>query len=254
MIGFSFSASRNRFRSARLFSYFFSIVSALYWLGMCGIGLRIELLVVQAVQDAAEFIMVRVQRRFEAVRLSAILGLPRVPRRNGRDKIRVNNPAFHQVDRMGIVVVAQPVVVHEILRPVQARGAQHMLAGHALMLEVVQGEAHPRMPHAEVLIHLVKQHRHQRRLPVVAMDDIRVLVGLEHELQRRAAKKGESQHVVVLPVKTPAVEKIVLGMRFDEKALAPVHEAETDAAVDRAAVPRHPQILRRISSDPKIWL
>ena len=82
---------------------------------------------------------------------------------------------------------------------VEPGGAQDVLPGDALVLKVVQGEANPRMRHAEVLVHLVEQHRHQAGLPVVAVDDVRVLVALEHELQRRPAEEREPLVVVHCP-------------------------------------------------------
>jgi hypothetical protein len=49
---------------------------------------------------------------------------------------------------------------------------QHVFAGQALMLEVVDGVADPLPVHAGVGVLLEQQHRHQPGLPVVAMDDI----------------------------------------------------------------------------------
>ena len=41
------------------------------------------------------------------------------------------------------------------------------------------------------LVNLEQQDRHEPGLPVVAVDHVGALVGLEHELQRRLAEKGE---------------------------------------------------------------
>src|SRR6266446_842620 len=79
----------------------------------------------------------------------------------------------------------------------------------------------------------------------MAMDDFRMFVALEHELEGGPAEKRETLVVIALPVKHAAVKKIVAGMRFDEEAFTSVDEAEIGAAVDRVMVPRHPKILER---------
>src|ERR1043165_7942523 len=177
--------------------------------------------------------------------LPVILRLPRMPRRNSRDEVGIHNTALHQIDRMMVSRVAQAVVVEEIIRPVQARRAQNMFPRHSLMPEIMHGEAHPRMPHAKVLIHLVKQHRHQPRLPVVAMDDIGMLVRLEHELHGRPAEECEAQEAAVLPVVRTAVEKVVPGMRVDEITLPPVYEAKPYGGGNSAAIPWDHQVFVR---------
>ena len=73
--------------------------------------LRIKLFVVEAVEHAAVFALMRVQHRLESVTLTVVLRLPRMARRNGRDEIGIDDARLHQVDRMMIGRVAQPVVV-----------------------------------------------------------------------------------------------------------------------------------------------
>jgi hypothetical protein len=119
------------------------------------------------------------------------------------------------------------------------------LPGDALVLEVMQRVANPRMSHSRVLIHLVKQHRHQTDLPIVAVNDVRVLVALEHELQRGPAEECEPLVVIHLPVKRAAIEEVVMGMRLNEEALAAMHEAEIDTAMHGVFVPRNPQVFER---------
>ncbi len=154
-------------------------------------------------------------------------------------------PAFHQVDGGVVEIVLEAVLVKEVAVPVEAGRAQDVLPGDALMLEVVQRVTDPRMGHAQVLVHLVEQHRHQAGLPVVAVNDVRVLVALEHELQRGPAEESEPLVVIRLPVERAAVEEVLVGMRLDEEALAAVHEAEIDAAMDGVVIPRHPQVFER---------
>ena len=110
------------------------------------------------------------------------------------------------------------------------------------MLEVVDGQADPRMGEAELLIDLVQEDRQQGRLPVVAVDDVRVLAGLPQEFDRGPGKEGEALHIVVEAVDAAAVEEVVMGVRLDEEALAPMHEAEEDGAVDGPLEPGHPEV------------
>ena len=74
----------------------------------------------------------------------------------------------------------------------------------------------------------------------MAMDDLRALARLEHELERRLAEEREPFDVVPGAVQVPSVEEAVVRVRLDEEALAAVDEAEPHRAMDRPAVPRHP--------------
>ena len=162
--------------------------------------------------------------------------------RDGGDEVRIDDAALHQVDRGAVEVVLQPGGVVEVVRSAQPGGPQHVLAGHALVAEVVDGVAHPRVGHPGVLVHLVEQHRHQPGLPVVAMDDVGSPAGLVHELQGGLAEEGEPGGVVGVAVEVPAVEEVVRRVRVDEVAAPAVHEPEPHRGVHRPAVPGHPQI------------
>ncbi len=75
-----------------------------------------------------------------------------------------------------------------------------MISGDTLVPDVMEREAHPGMMHAEPGIHLIQQHRDKCRLPIVAVDDFRVFVGLEHELQGGTGEKRKPRRVIILPV------------------------------------------------------
>ena len=138
-------------------------------------------------------------------------------------------------------VVAQPVAVQEVVRLAQLRARQHLRAADALMGKVVDRVADPLVgQHLAVL--LIQQHRHQPGLPVMAVDDIRPLVGLEHELKGRLGKEAEPLGVVRVPIQQIPVEEVVRRVRLDEKALAAMHMAKPHRAADRPAMPGHPQI------------
>jgi len=74
------------------------------------------------------------------------------------------------------------------------------------------------------------------------MEDVRALAGLVQVFHRRPAEEGKAHRVVVETVKRTTVEKIVLRVGLDEKALAPVDKAEPHGAGHGRAVPRHPEI------------
>src|SRR4051812_8078770 len=114
------------------------------------------------------------------------------------------------------MIVEQPFMIHH-RRRMQADLAQDVFARQSLVAEVVQRETNARMPHPEVLINLVKQHGDQRGLPIVTMDDLRMLVGLEHELKGRSREERKARIVIAMPIKNPPVEKLLRRMRLDEK-------------------------------------
>src|SRR6266516_4220167 len=206
------------------------------------IGLRIELIIVQPVENSAVLVLMKVQCPFQSVCLSAVFGLPGMTRGDSGDEIRIDNSALHQIESTRIMVVPQAVIVHEMLGPMKAGGPENVISANPLMAEIVDRETNAGMPHAQVLINFVKQHRYQGRLPIMAMNDLRLLARLEHELEDGPAKKGESEQIIVVSVNGSAVEEVVPRMRLDEKAFAPVHEAEPDGGTDSAVVPRNPQV------------
>jgi hypothetical protein len=110
------------------------------------------------------------------------------------------------------------------------------------MGDVVEGETDSGVAHADMLVDFVKEHRNQSRLPIVAMDDVRMLVGLEHEFHCCAAEESESVDVVMMAVKNAAIEKVVVGLWVDEETFQPFHEAEINVAVNPLVVIRDPKI------------
>src|SRR5213592_3090645 len=206
------------------------------------IGLRIELIIVQPVENSAVLVVMKMQCPFQSVCLPPVFGLPGMARGDSGDEIRIDNPAFHQIESLRILVVPQAVIVEEMLGPIKAGGPENDLSANPLMAEIVHCETNAGMPHAQVLIDFVKQDRHKGRLPIVAMNNLRPLAGFEHELESGPAKKGESEQIIVVSVNGSAVEEVVARMRLDEKEFAPVHDAEPDRGGNPAVVPRDQQV------------
>src|SRR5664279_6290491 len=115
-----------------------------------------------------------------------------------------------------------------------------MFTGTSLVREVVDRQTDPLLVHPDVLVDLEEEYRHERGLPVVAMDDLGTTVCAQHELQSRLREKGKPRGVVVEPVQLTAIEEFILGVRVDEKAPPAVNEAEPHRAVDESAVPGDP--------------
>src|SRR6266516_2778043 len=203
------------------------------------IGFRIPLTIIQPVENSAVLVVMNLQCPFQSVCLPAVFGLPGMAWGDGGDEIRIDNPALHQIESLGIVVVPQAVIVEEMLGPMKAGGPENVLSANPLMAEIVDRETNAGMPHAQVLIDFVKQHRYKGRLPIVAMNDLRLLASFEHELEGGPAKKGESKQIIVVSVNGSPVEEVVARMRLDEKAFAPMNEAEPDGGADTAVVPRN---------------
>src|SRR6266516_7683432 len=78
------------------------------------IGLRIELIIVQPVENSAVLVVMKMQCPFQSVCLSAVFGLPGMTRGDSGDEIRIDNSALHQIESMRIMVVPQAVIVHEM--------------------------------------------------------------------------------------------------------------------------------------------
>src|SRR5690349_815190 len=84
----------------------------------------------------------------------------------------------------------------------------------------------------------------------MAMNDLRMFVGLEHELQRRPAKKGESFPIIMVAVKHAAVEEIAVQVRFDKETLEAIHPAEVNVAMDPVLIKGHPKIAVALGQTP----
>jgi hypothetical protein len=209
--------------------------------GDMGIDIGVPDFVIEAVEDAAKFSMVHVENSLQAHAKVAVADFVGVTRGNRGDEIGIDDAAFHQVDGTVAMVVGEAVVGHEMAR-IQTDLAQDVFAMNALVAKIVKGEADARMAHAEMLIDFVKQDGDERGLPVVAMDDVGMLVGLEHEFERCAGEESETLDVIMIAIEDAAIEKVVVGMRIDEKAFQPFHEPEVNVAMNPLVMVRDPEI------------
>jgi len=154
----------------------------------------IEDLHVDAVRDAREAVAPRAEDAREPVRVVRIVQLGGVGRRDRADPVGRDEGGLHEVRA---VVEAQRLVA-------LGGQAQHVVVelqvGLALILDIVDGEH--RFDAAEVGAELgLHEKRHQRGLPVVAVDDI----GLEADILH-GGEDGLAEIGVALPVVGEAVD------------------------------------------------
>ena len=131
--------------------------------------------------------------------------------------------------------------------PAEPGGLQYKFPRHPLVFKIMKRITDPWMGHAEVLVDIEQEDRHDPCLPVMAMDDIRVLVGLEHELKCGPAEKNKPLGVVFMPVKNAPVKKVLLGMGLYEKTFSAVDKPEEDRAVDRVVIKGDPEVIVNLS-------
>src|SRR6266404_6571551 len=209
------------------------------------VGRRVPLVIINPVQDAADLVAMHVQGVAQAIILRGIHDLPRVTRGDRRYKIGIHHTAFHHVDSGTVEIVLEPIRMKDMPVRVEAGSAQDALAANALVLEIMESVTDPRMGHAKPLKNFIKQHRHQSGLPVVAMDDVRVFVAFEHELESGTGKKSKALVIVSVTVENPPIEEVLIGMRLDEEAFAAMNEAEINAAMNGVIEPGDPKIFVR---------
>src|SRR5258706_11580041 len=80
--------------------------------------LRIPDIVIDAIEDAADFTVMDIQRVGQAEALAAIHDLPGISRRNSGHEIGINNSALHHVDCGMMARVLQTILVKKIAGPV----------------------------------------------------------------------------------------------------------------------------------------
>jgi len=202
-----------------------------------GIAFGVPHLVVETVQNPAELSLVEVQDVAEAAPLGARAHLPGVVRRDRGDEVGIDDGPLGEVECQGIRIVGQAIRGEEVLRPPEACHPQDVATDHALVGEVVDGVTNPLSIHAEPLVDLVQQDRHQGRLPIVRVDDVGPLASLVEELDGGFAEEGEALGLVGKAVEGAAIEEAIVVVRLDEEALAAMDEAEPHGAVHLAIGP-----------------
>src|SRR5262249_60835447 len=130
-------------------------------------------------------------------------------------------PALHPVHAAETAVVAKPVLIEEVTGAPQLRSPERLDSADALVAEVVDRVTDP-LERQYLAVLLVQQHGHQPGLPVVAVDDIWALAGLEQEFQRGLREQGEPLGIVVIPVQAGAPPEVLPCGRLGTRTLPPL--------------------------------
>src|SRR5215510_3798866 len=110
---------------------------------------------------------------------------------DGGDKVGIDNPTFHEVDRRTMMVVQQAIVSHEHCW-VQTDLTEEMFPVNSLVPYIMKRIADSWMSHPQVRVNLEKKWRNESRLPIVAVNDVRMLIRFEKELQSCPAEKSKA--------------------------------------------------------------
>ena len=152
----------------------------------------------------------------QATALVRVFYFFRITRGHRGYEIRIDDAPFHEVDGSMVVIILEAIRC-SVGSGIQTHLAEHEIPGHALMLHIVQGVANPGVSHSHIFVHVIEEYRNQPGLPVMTVDDVGMLAGLEHEFQRRPAKEGEALGVVLMTVIHTPIEEILVRMWFDKK-------------------------------------
>src|SRR5271169_5972207 len=108
------------------------------------------------------------------------------------------------------------------------------------MPEVVQGVTNAGMGHAVILVNIKEEYRHDTRLPVVTVDNVGMLVRLEHKLKGRPAEKSKPLGIILMTVKNSSVEEVPVRMGFDKETFSSMGKTEKNGAMHPSLIKRDP--------------
>ena len=183
-----------------------------------GIGCRIILLHVNAVEHARERIAPCAQQAVQAFAVIGGLDFLGVAGADGGDLIRIDQRGFHEV---GAAEALQLVVGKDVVGQLQ-----HVLdlldAEHALILQVMDGKHRADiMVKIRLIILDAQQRGHHAALPVVGVDDVGLEIQPGQRVQHGAAE--EAKALVFVPaqaVDVIALEVILVIYKVEGNALA----------------------------------
>ena len=186
---------------------------------------------VNAVQDAAQLILLFAQQGIQTVAEPGVQDLLCIGGADGGDLVSRLEGTLHEV---GAAIVLDDVLV----AAADAAGVlQNVGTILALIGDVVDGEdGLDPVELVQMTVVQIQVNGHQRGLPVVAVDDVRGEVDVEQGLQHGAGEEGEALTVIVEAVQTAAAEVILV---VEEVVGHAVHFGLEQAAVLAAPAHRH---------------
>ena len=189
---------------------------------------------VDAVLDAAELVMTKIQLVVQTPAVPRVFDFSRVAGRNRGDTCRGLDSALHHIE---LAVHLENVAL--------ARGDSHALgvdlpAVLALILDVVDGEqALDVVIPWSVRIEQIVVNGNQSRLPVVGVNDVGMEVDVGQHLKDRAREECESLGVVIVTVERAALEVVFV---VDEIVGAVVPARPEQSAVLMSPCNRHCEV------------
>ena len=203
-------------------------------LGNVGVGGGVEHIDVDAVQNAAQLILLLAQQAVQTMAEPGVENFLCIGGADGRDLIGTLDCTLHEV--------GTAVVLHHMgVAGTDAAGIlEDIQAVLALVGNVMDGEH--RLDAAEFIQMAVIQvqiDRSQRGLPVVAVDDIRLEIGVEQHFEDGTGEEGKALAVIVEAVQAAAFEVILVVDKVVDNAVALGLE---QAAVLAAPAHRHAEI------------
>ena len=204
--------------------------------GDLGVGGGVVGLHINAVQDAAELILLFPQQGIQTVAEPGVQDLLCVGGADGGDLIRRLKGTLHKV--------GAAIVFHNVLVTVaDAAGIlQDIGAVLALICDVVDGEdGLDPVELIQMAVVQVQVNGNQCGLPVVAVDDIGGEVDVEQGLQHSAGEEGEALAVIVEAVQAAALEVILVVQEVVGHAV--------DLSLEQAAVLAAPAHGHRVVGD-----
>ena len=173
---------------------------------------------VQTVEHAGELIVDQVHHLLQAAGIGRVMELGGVGGADGGNGVGGEHSPLHQVH-----APVHPQDAAVVPAPVQAEQVLHGLgAVLALILHVVDGEHH-----RQVVSGVPQVHRHQGRLPVVAVDHVGILRQVGQQGYRRLGEEGKALPVVHVAVQAPAAEIALVVRKIPGDA--PVFQGEQPA-------------------------
>ena len=170
---------------------------------------------VNAVEDAAQLILLLAQQSIQAMAEPRVKDFPRIGGADRGDLVGSLNGALHKVGTAVIfhdmrITLADTAGIFKDFQTVLALVGNIVDREHRLdTVELIQ------MAVIEIEI-----NRGQCRLPVIAVDNIRFKIGVEQHLKDCAGEEGEALTVIVETVKAAALEIVFVVDKVEGDAIA----------------------------------
>ena len=183
--------------------------------GNVRVGGRVKDIDVNTVQNAAQLILLLAQQAVQTVAEPRVEDLLRVGRADGGDLVCTLDGALHEV--------GAAVILHNM--GVTCADAAGILENIQTILSLVGNvvDREHRLDAAELIQMAVVQVQVDGRqcgLPVIAVDDVRLKVGVEQHLQNGAGEERETFAVVIEAVQAAALEVILVVDEVKDNAVA----------------------------------